>query len=145
MRVPIGTPIDDVLAFCNIPKEKLQMVIAGGIMMGNCVIDTTRPVTKTANALLCFQKPYDRDHSPCIRCGKCVEACPIRLAPLMIEKAYARRDIDELRRQNVELCINCGCCSYVCPAKRDLSHKNQIAKGYLKAEDAAKKALNIQS
>ena len=145
VRVLIGTPIEEVLSFCNISKETLQMVIAGGVMMGNCVIDTTRPVTKTANALLCFHKPYGRDHSPCIRCGKCVEACPIRLAPLMIEKAYARRDIDELRRQNVELCINCGCCSYVCPAKRDLSHKNQIAKGYLKAEDAAKKALNIQS
>ena len=139
VRVAIGTPIADVLDFCGISTESVQMVISGGVMMGSCVIDTARPVIKTSNALLCFKKPYGRDHSPCIRCGRCVEACPIRLSPLMIEKAYSRRDIDELKRQNVELCINCGCCSYVCPAKRDLAHKNQIAKGYIKAEAAATK------
>jgi electron transport complex protein RnfC len=131
--VPIGTPISNVIDFCGIDRERVNMVLAGGAMMGQCVIDLSTPVTKTTNAVLCFEHYYDRDKSPCIHCGRCIRVCPIKLSPAVIERAYDMRNAEALKAANVDLCMNCGCCSYVCPAKRDLSHKNQLAKAFLKA------------
>ncbi|MDD6263194.1 MAG: RnfABCDGE type electron transport complex subunit C [Clostridiales bacterium] len=133
LRVPIGTPVKTVLAFCEVPQDKLKMLISGGTMMGQCVIDLNTPVTKTTNALLCFEKFYDRDKTACIHCGRCIRVCPMKLSPALIERAYDQRNIEALKKSDVDLCMNCGCCSYACPAKRDLSHKNQLAKAFLKA------------
>ena len=132
IRVALGTPISALLDRYGIDTDRLRMLLAGGAMMGTCVIDTHAPVVKTTNAVLCFGNVYDRDNTPCIKCGRCIRACPIKLSPALIEKAYDRGDVAELKRLNVDLCINCGCCSYTCPAKRDLSHKNQLAKALVK-------------
>ena len=141
IRVALGTPISALLERYDVDTDRLRMLLTGGAMMGTCVIHTDTPIVKTTNAVLCFGNVYDRDNTPCIKCGRCIRSCPIKLSPALIEKAYDRRDASELLRLNVDLCINCGCCSYVCPAKRDLSHKNQLAKAFVKgAQNAASPA-----
>ena len=133
LRVPIGTSAEHILNFLGVDTGKLKMLIAGGAMMGQCIIDVHSPVTKTTNALLCFNRVTAKEKTPCIRCGKCLSVCPMGLFPSEIERAYDARNLAYLKKTNVDLCMNCGCCSYQCPAKRDLSNKNQLAKAFIKA------------
>ena len=139
ISVPIGTSMEHILDFCNVDTKKLRMLLSGGAMMGQCVIDLQSPVTKTTNAILCFSKVTAKEASPCIHCGRCLSACPMGLFPSDIEKAFDSRNAEVLKKTNVDVCMNCGCCSYACPAKRDLSNKNQLAKAFLKTVSAPKK------
>ena len=68
----------------------------------------------------------------CIRCGRCIDVCPMNLMPANLERAYDAEDLETLLKLKVSLCINCGSCSYVCPAKRNLAQKNQLAKALLR-------------
>lgn len=134
LSVPIGTSVRDVLAFCGTDPEQCKEILMGGPMMGIAVSDPDTPIVKNNNAILAFTRPqvsYDQT-SACIRCGKCVRACPVKLMPASLERAYDNRDAEMLGKMKVNLCINCGCCSYVCPAKRDLAAKNQLAKQFLR-------------
>ena len=105
--------------------------------MGMCVYDVSVPLSKTNNAFLVFgEKKAEKEgilckgQTNCIRCGRCIKACPLGLMPTEFEKAYDRRDKDALNKLKINLCMNCGSCSYVCPAKRNLAEKNQLAKGF---------------
>ena len=102
--------------------------------MGMCLPDADYPVTKTMNAVLALSGARKVVTTACIRCGRCVHACPLKLMPTELEKAYDRRDAAALRRLRVDLCMLCGCCSYVCPAKRPLAETNALAKGFLRKE-----------
>lgn len=129
--VPIGTPIEDVLNFCEV-EDGVKKILMGGPMMGLPVNQLNTPVIKNNNAILAFHSNEIREEnvSNCIRCGNCVSVCPMNLMPTLLEKSYDRRDAAALNRQGIQLCINCGCCSYVCPAKRNLAQKNQLAKQF---------------
>ena len=139
VSVPLGTSIADIINFCNIDTKKLKMILSGGAMMGQCIIDPHMPITKTTNAVLCFSEITAKESSPCIRCGRCLSVCPMGLFPSDIEKAFDSRNAEALKKANIDICMNCGCCSYACPAKRDLSNKNQLAKAFLKTVSAPKK------
>ena len=124
--VPIGTRVSELLAHGK--AEDAKKILYGGPMMGMCLFDTEQPVTKTTNAILAFRSGESPKTTACIRCGKCVRTCPFGLMPLMIEKAYNAKDVEELKKLKVMLCMNCGCCSYACPAHRPLAEINQLAK-----------------
>ena len=124
--VPIGTRVYELLAHGK--AEDAKKILYGGPMMGMCLFDTEQPVTKTTNAILAFRSGESPKTTACIRCGKCVRTCPFGLMPLMIEKAYNAKDVEELKKLKVMLCMNCGCCSYACPAHRPLAEINQLAK-----------------
>lgn len=124
--VPIGTRVSELLAHGK--AEDAKKILYGGPMMGMCLFDTEQPVTKTTNAILAFRNGESPKTTACIRCGKCVRTCPFGLMPLMIEKAYHAKDVEELKKLKVMLCMNCGCCSYACPAHRPLAEVNQLAK-----------------
>lgn len=137
VRAPIGTRVSDLLKFTDTDLNGIHKLISGGPMMGICVYDFDTPLCKTNNAFLAFQKPAEmkgiiseRKQTNCIRCGRCIEACPLGLMPTELEKAYDRKDRDALNKLKINLCMNCGSCSFVCPAKRDLAEKNQLAKGF---------------
>lgn len=125
---PIGTPFADILNFCNTDTDKLKAVISGGPMMGMCIPDINMPVLKTTNALLAFNHYDERKPSACIRCGRCIDVCPLNLMPAEIDKAYRIKDTDDLKALKVLLCMNCGSCTYICPANRKLAETNQLAK-----------------
>lgn len=127
--VPIGTRVSELLAHGK--AEDAKKILYGGPMMGMCLYDTEQPITKTTNAILAFRKGESPKTTACIRCGKCVRTCPFGLMPLMIEKAYGAKDVEELKKLKVMLCMNCGCCSYACPAHRPLAEINQLAKSII--------------
>lgn len=128
LRVPIGTPMRNLLAHCGCNFEKLEQMIAGGMMMGLQVPSPDLPVTKTQNGLLAFRKQRRWKESACIRCGACMRACPMGLMPMELERAYLKDKQKLLAKLHVSLCSGCGCCSYVCPAKRPLAENIQLAK-----------------
>ena len=72
--------------------------------------------------------------SPCIRCGRCVEYCPMGLEPVEVNQAYAARDVQELGKLHVDYCFNCGSCSFVCPAKRPCTQMMGLAKAFYLGE-----------
>ena len=132
--VPLGTAIKDVFEFCGGLKADCKKILMGGPMMGIAVPDLEQPIVKNNNAIIALN---EKDATPaeetdCIRCGKCVYACPLNLMPAALEKAYDARNAESLVAHDVNLCMNCGCCSYVCPAKRNLAQKNQLAKIFVR-------------
>lgn len=129
ISVPIGTPIKNLIDFCNVSSD-YEKVLMGGPMMGIPVFDTSMPIIKNINAITILSKKASKslETSSCIRCGKCVSICPIKLMPANFERAYDKGDVESLNELSINLCILCGSCSYICPAKRKLAQKNQLAK-----------------
>lgn len=125
---PIGTAFREILSFCDADIDGIQKLIAGGPMMGMAVPSLDMPVVKTTNALLALKNYSEPKTSACIRCGRCVNACPFGIMPAEVERAYKLRDVEELKKLKVTLCMNCGSCTYVCPANRKLAEMNQLAK-----------------
>lgn len=140
VMVTIGTPIRQVLDFCGGFKAEPKKILMGGPMMGTAVYDENYPIVKNNNAILAFDQSQVEEYSEtdCIRCGRCVRACPFNLMPLRIEDAYNKGDNDALLHYKANLCMECGCCAYACPAKHHLVQVNRLAKARLSA--AAKKS-----
>ena len=142
MIVPIGTPVSDVFEFCGGFKEEPKKVLYGGPMMGIALPNMDYPIMKNNNAVLAFgeREAVTPEPTACIRCGSCIDSCPLRLMPTEFAESYERRDVEQLRKLKVNLCMECGCCSYACPAKRPLVQTNRLAKALLAADNAEKKA-----
>ncbi len=132
--VPIGTQIKDIIAFCGGYKAEAKKLLMGGPMMGIVVPSEEFPLVKNNNAILAFDEKESRMEfeTACIRCGRCLRACPFGLAPAKLDKAYRAKNVEALRELKVNLCMECGCCSYVCPAKRYLVMSNKLGKKLLR-------------
>ena len=130
IEVLIGTPLRDVFEFCGGFNEEPAKIIMGGPMMGVAQFSLDNTVVKYTNALIAFNKK-DAEvpaESVCIKCGKCMDVCPMNLAPLFINGCVERNMIDDTLRYGVNDCIECGCCSFVCPASRHLVQSIRYAK-----------------
>lgn len=140
---PIGTPIKELFEFCGGFLGMPKKLIAGGPMMGIALPSLDVPVVKTTNAILAF---LEEDVRPvhvtaCIKCGRCVRRCPMRLMPVNVEAAYLIKKPEQLGALKVGMCVECGSCAYVCPAKRPLVQVMQLSKNMLYAYNAELKAL----
>ncbi len=134
VRVPIGTPVKDILAFVGTCKP-IRKLLFGGPMMGLALMDAELPVLKQNNGILALAQEDARDipSTPCIRCGRCVDACPMRLVPTAITKSYQAQDMEELKRLDTMTCMECGCCTYSCPAHRPIAQTIRMAKNLLRS------------
>ncbi len=134
--VPIGTALNDVFEFCGGLTEQPSKIIYGGPMMGVTVKSGESPLLKNTNAVLALTEKEARlpKTTACIRCGACINNCPVGLVPAGINEAYAKKDAEALKVLSAETCMECGCCSYVCPANRPLVQMNKLSKQFLKHE-----------
>jgi electron transport complex protein RnfC len=117
LMVPIGTSYDDLIEACG-RSEIPYKILNGGPMMGTAQYDASVPTIKACNAitLLGFKNRYTVKDSQCIRCGKCIDVCPMRLMPVLMYKALHTGNVEEMKETNLMDCIECGCCAYNCPA-----------------------------
>lgn len=135
--VPIGTPWRVLLEACGGLREEAELMVTGGPMMGVTLPSLDAPVLKSTNSLVCLTSPERKPESAgsvCIRCGKCVDRCPMHLAPTFIRQALKANDLAALAKLHPEDCNACGCCSFICPAQIPLVEtvslaKNTLAKG----------------
>ncbi len=131
---PIGALINDVIAFCGGYKEEPRKILMGGPMMGRAIFSDEMPIVKNNNAILAFSgaQAMVKEETACINCGRCHQACPFKLIPTALAKAYERRDAQALSDLKVMQCMECGSCSYICPARRPLSFMNKLGKAVVK-------------
>ena len=117
LMVPIGTSYNDLIEACG-HSENPYKVLNGGPMMGAAQYDLSVPTIKACNAITVLGKKnkYSVVDSQCIRCGKCIDVCPMRLMPVLMYKALYANDIEEMKATHLMDCIECGCCAYNCPA-----------------------------
>lgn len=139
---PIGASVQDVVDFTGGLKCEAKKIIFGGLMMGISMSGMQEVVMKNTNAILCLNEKdaTPPETTPCIKCGRCVNHCPLKLMPANIETAFNMNKPEELKALKVNLCMECGCCSFICPAKRPLVQTNKLAKAMLNKYNAEQKA-----
>jgi len=125
-----GTPMHELLAFCDTQRQADEPFILGGPMMGYNLSGDHLPITKTANCILVGVDNAAQKTTPlpCIRCGECADVCPVSLLPQQLYWYARAKDLEKTRDYNLLDCIECGCCSYVCPSKIPLVHYFRFAK-----------------
>lgn len=123
-RVHLGMNYIDLIEQTGGLKEEPYKLISGGPMMGDAMFDLSVPIVKVSNCIICFTEEEGKlaEETACIRCSRCVSACPMGLMPLDLNY-YSLYDYEDefLKASGLE-CIECGACSYVCPSKRHLAH-----------------------
>lgn len=126
----IGTPVRDLINYGNKLEKNSSKVILGGPMMGNIIVDLNFPVTKAVNCIM-LKKTKRLLESNCIRCGRCVNICPMNLMPLMYALYAKNSKFEVLRDYHISTCIECGSCAYVCPASIPIVAYIKTAKSVL--------------
>ena len=138
----IGITYNDIIkhALGELP-ENTGKVISGGTMMGKAISNLDAPTTKGASSVLVMDETESRrrPESNCIRCGKCVNACPMGLEPYLFSALVKNGRIEEAGKHNILDCIECGCCFFSCPANKPLTDEIRLGKNKLRALMAAKK------
>ncbi|WP_419612959.1 electron transport complex subunit RsxC, partial [Thiolapillus sp.] len=131
LEVAFGTPMSRVIEHAGGYSDKAYKLILGGPMMGFTLGNDDLPITKGTNCLLIASREEAPDPDkalPCIRCGKCVDACPAQLLPQQLYWYARSKDFDKTQEYNLFDCIECGCCSWVCPSHIPLVQYYRFAK-----------------
>jgi len=136
LMVPLGTPIQAIFDHCGGLAEKTRQVILGGPMMGVAQKRLDVPVVKGTSGLLAFTEPLSlAKEDPCIRCGRCLEACPIFLNPSRLSLLARREEVDDLRAHSILDCCECASCSFVCPSNIPLVQLMRVGKAMVRQHE----------
>lgn len=140
LLVPIGTAFNDLLDACGHSQNPYK-VLSGGPMMGVAQYDLNVPTIKGVNAITVLGKSneYAVEEARCLRCGKCIDACPMKLMPVLMYKAIQSQDVEDMKANNLMDCIECGSCAYTCPASVPLVLGFRVGKQLIRNAAAAAK------
>ena len=140
--VRMGTPMSQLIDACGGMPEDTGKLIGGGPMMGKALINTEVPICKgSSGVLLMNEKEAKRaEAQPCIRCAKCVSACPMGLEPFLLSKLAEMHDWERLEKEDVVSCIECGSCQFTCPSHRPLLDYVRLGKSTVLGIIHARKA-----
>lgn len=130
----LGTPIDYLFEACGGLRNKPNRILMGGPMMGQIIPSSHAPLIKGSSGILALNAKEVNEHvpSPCIRCSRCVSACPMGLLPLDMASSSKQDDFESAQNAGLKDCILCGSCAYVCPSHIPLVQYFEYAKGELK-------------
>lgn len=136
LLAPVGISYGELIEYCGGLKSDAARVISGGPMMGFTVGDLTTPITKGTSGItvLTHDEVRRADETTCVRCGRCVDVCPLNLVPTKIAMAGRYEDWDMARRYHLKACMECGCCGYVCPASIALVQLIRTAKAKIPSD-----------
>lgn len=138
--VKIGTPIKDLVEEVGGLPEGTRKIVNGGPMMGKAIKNTDVPVTKGTSGILVISKDEASRGQPknCIRCGECVDVCPMGLEPHLLMSLTEKAMYDKAANEDIMTCIECGSCNYVCPSHRPLLDYIRFGKSIVKNLKTAK-------
>ncbi|HQT01504.1 MAG: electron transport complex subunit RsxC [Gammaproteobacteria bacterium] len=139
VEVPIGTPFEHLVNWAGLQTPHAPWLM-GGPMMGTPIHHPQTPVIKTSNCILVNLPEPESETLPCIRCGACMDACPINLLPQQLYWHAKAEALDKLEALHLKDCIECGCCAYVCPSQIPLVQYYRHAKVAVKKDKAEKEA-----
>lgn len=130
LLVKIGTPFKEIIEQCGGFNGIPGKILMGGPMMGLSQYSTDVPVIKGSSGILVLteEEAKPRKINPCIKCGKCLEACPVYLQPLFISAHALKDNFESAEKYGALDCVECGACSYICPANRPLTESIRFAK-----------------
>lgn len=134
-KVKIGTSYKEIIEAAGGFKEEVGKIISGGPMMGIPLFSLDVPVIKTSSAILCMTKKEAEfyEEQNCIRCGKCISACPMGLIPLNLNQYTIHSNFEAFEKDNGMSCLSCGACSFICPAHRHLAQSIKLGKQVITA------------
>ncbi len=136
LLVPLGTAMGEVLDYCGGLRPDAARIVAGGPMMGFAFTDPATPVTKGTSGItvLSHEELGHGKSSTCVRCGRCVDVCPMNLVPTKLAAASRFKNLDLARRYSITACFECGSCVFICPAGLPLVQNIRTGKALLAAE-----------
>lgn len=134
---PIGSSARDLINQADGYESQPTKIIFGGPMMGIAQDSVENPIKKATSGILVFSHEDARQEEPCIRCGFCVQACPMQLMPTLLAKLVKNNKFADAKDNHLLDCFECGSCAYVCPSNIPLTHYFRLGKKELK--DAQKK------
>lgn len=134
--VPIGTTAEELVEAAGGLKENARKVFMGGPMTGLCAPNLSVSIAKNNNGLIAFDAEMSKayEETACIRCGRCISACPMRLLPYEMKFSIERGDLELAKKQGLMDCVLCGACAYICPARRHLTAAFKTAREELAAK-----------
>lgn len=132
----IGTRIEDLIKQAGGFKGEVGKIVVGGPMTGSAQHNTKTPIVKGSSGILVLgpEEVNDFDPKPCIRCARCVDACPMSLVPVKLAKYAENGMYEKMEKFNIQNCIKCGSCSYICPSNRPLLQNIEIGQAELSAK-----------
>jgi electron transport complex protein RnfC len=135
LLVRVGTSIQAIIDYCGGLPEDTGKVINGGPMMGKAMMDLSAPTTKTTSSILVMtnKESSRKKITNCLRCGKCVSACPMGLEPIQIALLAKQERWEEAEKECAMDCIECGSCLFTCPAGQPLLDIIRVAKSKIGA------------
>ena len=131
--VKLGTPISEIIDYCGGAPDG-AVIKLGGPMMGIKAVDLGAPVTKSVNGIIAVDQTRPNP-SPCIKCGRCVDVCPMELLPLYFPFYAAKNDWEGMKAKDVVKCVECGCCDFICPSKIAIREAIKTGKKAIEAVD----------
>ncbi len=137
LLAPIGASYNDLIAFCGGMTDQAARVISGGPMMGFTVGNLNSPITKGTSGITIMTgaEVAKASETACVRCGRCVDVCPLNLVPSKLAMASRMENLDVARQYHILACMECGCCAYACPASLPLVQLMRMGKALVNRAD----------